>query len=73
MSTSLEQQIIELQERVLFQEDALQKLDTVITKQYSTIDALTRRIKQLEDKLDAVRDELQRQPFSPADEKPPHY
>lgn len=70
---SVEDQIIELQEKLLHQDDTIVKLDAVVTRQYNTIEALTRRVKLLEDKLDALRNEMQRQPFSAADEKPPHY
>jgi len=73
MTTSTEEKIIALQEKVLFQEDAIQNLDGVIRKQYDLIDALTRRLKTLEEKLDMLEDELENQPATLVDEKPPHY
>lgn len=65
--------IIALEEKILFQEDTLNKLDEVVRKQYDLIDALTRRVKALEEKTDMLRDELENQPATLTDEKPPHY
>jgi len=73
MTTSIEEKIIALQEKALFQEDAIQNLDSVIRKQYDLIDALTRRLKTLEEKLDMLQEELENQPTTIVDEKPPHY
>lgn len=71
---SIENRLIALEEKVLYQEDALQKLDAVIARQYDIIDVQTRRIKLLEEKVDELM--LQKNNASnppPADEKPPHY
>lgn len=71
---SIESKLIDLEEKILFQEDALQKLDAVIARQYDIIDVQTRRIKLLEEKVDELM--LQKDNASsplPADEKPPHY
>ena len=73
MNTSTDEKIIALQERILYQEYALQKLDEVITRQYQLIDTLTRRLKAVEEKMDMLEDELQKPPGTIADEKPPHY
>ena len=73
MGTSTDEKIIALQEKVLFQEDAIQNLDGVIRKQYDLIDALSRRLKTLEEKLDMLQEELENQPATIVDEKPPHY
>lgn len=70
---STDQKIIALEEKILFQEDNIHKLDEVVRKQYDLIDALTRRIKSLEEKTDVLRDELGNQPATITDEKPPHY
>jgi len=70
---STDQKIIALEEKILFQEDNIHKLDEVVRKQYDLIDALTRRIKSLEEKTDVLRDELENQPATITDEKPPHY
>lgn len=73
MAASTEEKIITLQERILYQEDALQKLDDVIAQQYKIIDTLTRRVKDVEDKMEMLQDALDKTPASIADEKPPHY
>jgi len=73
MAASTDEKIIALQEKTLFQEEAIQNLDSVIRKQYDLIDALTRRLKTLEEKLDMLQEELENQPATIVDEKPPHY
>jgi SlyX protein len=72
MSDSLEEQIIELQTKVQFQEDALHKLDEVVIQQSDLLDRLHRRVKELEDRLEQLRYERS-QPENLKDEKPPHY
>jgi SlyX protein len=73
MASSTEEKIIVLQEKILYQEDTLQKLDEVIARQYQLIDTLTRRLKEVEDKMDMLQDAMDKTPASIADEKPPHY
>ena len=70
---SPEEKIIALEEKSIFQEDAIQKLDDVIARQYRVIETLARRLKLLEDKVDGMRNEIDRQPANTFDEKPPHY
>jgi SlyX protein len=72
MSDSLEDQIIELQTKLQFQEETLQKLDEVVVQQSDLIDRLHRRLKELEDRLEQMRYE-RGEPESLKDEKPPHY
>ena len=62
-----------LEEKLLFQEDTIQKLDDVVRKQYDAIDRLTRRLKALEDKVNRLQEEVESQPATVVDEKPPHY
>ncbi|NIB42020.1 SlyX family protein [Pseudomaricurvus alkylphenolicus] len=68
----LQQQIEELQTRILFQEDTLQELNDVIaaqderqTQQQRQLLALADKLKSLEGKIDI--------PGAPIDERPPHY
>jgi SlyX protein len=68
-----DQRLTALEEKILFQEDTIQKLDAVIAKQYKVIDALARRVSALEDKTQLIEEEMQSQPATLADEKPPHY
>lgn len=70
---SNDKKIIELEEKILFQEDAIQKLDEVVCKQYDLIDALARRMTSLEAKTDMLRDELGSPSTTLTNEKPPHY
>jgi uncharacterized coiled-coil protein SlyX len=70
--SSSEKEIIELQSRILFQDDVIQKLDEVIIKQGEKLDRLHQRIDALEDKLEQLSFERD-QTHTPADEKPPHY
>lgn len=76
MGASAEEKIIVLQEKILYQEDSIQKLDDVIAQQYKIIDALTRRVKDIEDKMEMLEETMKGTDLnlSPsADEKPPHY
>jgi len=68
-----DQRFTALEEKILFQEDAIQKLDAVIAQQYKVIDALARRVSALEDKARCLEEEMQSLPSASADEKPPHY
>jgi SlyX protein len=68
-----DQRLTTLEEKILFQEDTIQKLDAVIAKQYKLIDALARRVSTLENKTQLIEEEMQSQPATITDEKPPHY
>ncbi|MCW8194128.1 SlyX family protein [Proteobacteria bacterium 005FR1] len=72
MDDLLLEQIIELQTKVQFQEDALHKLDEVVVQQSGLIDRLHRKVKELEDRMEQLRYERS-QPQDLGDEKPPHY
>lgn len=69
MST-LEEQIIELQSRVTFQEDTLNELNGVLVAQSAQIDLLRQQLRALSEQYR----ELKHQPYGSADEPPPpHY
>ena len=70
---SLEEKLIHLEEKLLFQEDAVHKLDGVIATQYDLIDGLVHRITALEEQMNILKDDIGKQPMNSADEKPPHY
>ncbi|MGQ9427412.1 SlyX family protein [Gilvimarinus sp. F26214L] len=70
--THLEEQVIELETRIQFQDDAQHKLDEVIIQQGEIIDRLARKVTELEDKLDQLRHEGPQSQML-HDEKPPHY
>ena len=62
----------ELQNKVLFQEDALQKLDDAIVQQGKIINGMMRKFAELDDKIEQLM--IEGKTSVPAgDEKPPHY
>lgn len=68
----LQNDIIELQTRVHFQEDTIHKLDSELIVQNHTIDKLLHRITELEGRLEQIRDE-QAATQKAAEDRPPHY
>jgi len=69
----LQEQIDDLQEKLLFQEDTIQKLDEVVCKQYQLIDLANRKVKELEEQIFNLQDELEKGVAGKDNEKPPHY
>ncbi len=59
-----------LEERVAFQDDAIETLNQTITKQWALIDALTRNVERLTDQL---REAQASASHGPQHEPPPHY
>tara|TARA_R110002072_G_scaffold303107_2_gene493746 strand:- start:18613 stop:18834 length:222 start_codon:yes stop_codon:yes gene_type:complete len=70
-----DEQIIELQTRIAFQEDSLSALNDVITRQQSQIDALERELRLHREKLVDMMDQLTDRGVATVatDERPPHY
>ena len=69
----LEDDVIELQTRIAFQEDTLSELNQVIARQDRQISELQRGLKALTKKFDDSQYEREQADFAPADERPPHY
>lgn len=69
----LQNDIIELQTRVQFQEDALQKLDGELVAHQQMIDQLLRKIVELEERLEQLKYEQSISGRTPSEEPPPHY
>lgn len=67
----LSAQLVELQTQLAFQEDALQALDAVVTRQQQSIDRLLLLQQRLERQLAELSGGIDEAP--PADERPPHY
>ena len=69
---SLQEDIVELQTKLQFQEDTIQQLDKVIVEQNGRIEILTQQLRLLDDKL---KDAMQNQNGTKSDqqERPPHY
>jgi SlyX protein len=69
-----EEQLIDLQSRIAFQEDSLIALNDVIARQQQEIDVLERELRLHRDKLVEILDwQATRGAAEPTDEKPPHY
>ena len=68
---SLEQQVVDLQSQVAFQEDAISNLDAALTEQQQDILLLRR---QLELMLQRQQEQAESAAVgNPVQEKPPHY
>lgn len=70
--SKLENQIVDLQNRVSFQEDTLQQLNTVIAAQDQTITELQQLVRRLADKINDVAWSMDQQRPN-IEQKPPHY
>ncbi|MEJ2360203.1 MAG: SlyX family protein [Gammaproteobacteria bacterium] len=67
----LEQHVTELQTQLAFQEDTIQTLNDIVTRQQAQIDKLEHEVKALLVQMQQLSDALRP---SPADEAPPpHY
>lgn len=64
-----QEQLIELQTQLAFQEDTLQALNDVITRQQADIEALQRRCEKLEQQYEQALNSLEQV----SNERPPHY
>ena len=69
---SLQDEIVELQTKLQFQEDTIHQLDKVIVQQNERLNLVTERLTAMEDKM---KDVIQEQVLAQAmrQEKPPHY
>lgn len=70
MSQGVEERIDELEEKMAFQEDTIQKLDDALASQQKQLLDAELRIKLLIEQLRKIESNL---PETPQDEKPPHY
>lgn len=70
-----EDQVTRLEEKLAHVEHALGELDALVYGQQQTIDALERRHRALEERLQRVTDRLEAQEDGAAsgEERPPHY
>ena len=58
-----------LETRLTFQDDAIETLNKTVTEQWTRIDALTRQLVILNERLQEAETQIPR----PANEPPPHY
>ncbi|MDE2376279.1 SlyX family protein [Bradyrhizobium sp.] len=66
---ALGERIDALEARLAYQDDTIETLNETITAQWKQIDALTRHISELRDRLQ----EAEANAPGPANERPPHY
>lgn len=66
---TLSERIDTLETRLAYQDDTIETLNQTITAQWKQIDALTRQIAQLNERLQ----EAETNAPGPANERPPHY
>jgi uncharacterized coiled-coil protein SlyX len=66
---ALSERIDALETRVAYQDETIEALNATITSQWKQIDALTRQLAALSDRLQ----EAEARAPGPANERPPHY
>ena len=66
---TLNDRIDTLETRLTFQDDVIETLNKTVTEQWAKIDALTRRLVVLDERLQEAETQMPR----PANEPPPHY
>jgi SlyX protein len=66
----LRAQLVELQTQLAFQEDALQTLDAVVTRQQRQIDEMERQLRRWQQQISDLRSELE---SGRSEAPPPHY
>ncbi len=71
--TELQQQIENLETKIAFQDDAIEQLNQVITKQDAIIRKMEEKFLAIGEKLQDMQSQMPDKPFNPADELPPHY
>ena len=67
--TRLSERIEALEMRLTYQDEAIETLNQTITAQWKQIDAMTRQLGELKERLQEAELSAQR----PANEPPPHY
>lgn len=65
-----EARIVALETQTAYQVDAVEKLNAVVTEQWSVIEKLTRELSEIRERLTQAE---ARQPIQAVDEIPPHY
>jgi SlyX protein len=66
---ALSERIDALEARVMFQDDTIETLNQTVTAQWQKIDALSRQLGELKERLREAEADAPR----PANEPPPHY
>lgn len=71
--TGTEQRLDELESRLAFQDDLIEKLNDIVARQDREILALVRKVEELDSKLGEVAAASAAPPGAPETEIPPHY
>jgi len=66
---TLSERVDAVESRLTFQDDAIETLNKAVTEQWTKIDALTRQLFLLNERLQQAETQMPR----PANEPPPHY
>lgn len=66
----MQEELIELQTQLAFQDETITELNDVLTNQQQQIDVLKLEITLLKEKIEGLEDASEN---SPRNEKPPHY
>jgi SlyX protein len=66
---TLSERIDALESRLAFQDDTIETLNKTVTEQWAKIDALTRQLAALRERIQDAESQMPR----PANEPPPHY
>jgi uncharacterized coiled-coil protein SlyX len=67
--SELSERVDALEARIAYQDDTIETLNATITEQWKQIDALTRQVAALNDRLQ----EAEARSPGPVNERPPHY
>jgi SlyX protein len=70
---SVENDIIDLQTRIAYQEDMLAELNQIVTRQDAEILTLKQQVRQLAKRLDDFLTNPGQEMVDPGAERPPHY
>ncbi|QGP55252.1 hypothetical protein PsalMR5_02697 [Piscirickettsia salmonis] len=70
---SLDERLVELETKFVFQEDMINQLNQVIIQQQAQLEQLTQAVMQLKTKLAAQDVDQPASMIDPAYERPPHY
>ena len=68
-ANALNERIDALEMRLTFQDETIETLNQTITEQWKQIDALTRQLAELKERLQDAENNVSR----PVNERPPHY
>ncbi len=67
-----EARLIDIEIKVSYQEDTIEMLNDIVTKQQQQLNKLQKSLEVLADRMQDVKVQFD-DPLNPADERPPHY